>query len=79
MDITAISEIRAQLRSAAISGSSLLSENFRLKRAVSAFAPLKDSSPVFGKIYELSSSLVSENSHGYRNCTCCTRCRRLIR
>lgn len=60
MDITAISELRAQLRSAAISGASLLSENFRLKRAVSAFAPLKDASPVFGKIYELSSSLVSE-------------------
>ncbi len=60
MDITAISELRAQLRSAAISGASLLSENFRLKRAVSAFAPLKDASPVFGKIYEFSSSLVSE-------------------
>ncbi len=61
MDITPITELRAQLRSAAIAGASLLSENFRLKKAVSAFSPLKDASPVFGKLYELSSSLVSEN------------------
>lgn len=59
MDITAITELRAQLRSSAIAGAELLSENFRLKRAVEAFAPLKNASPVFGKIYELSAKLAS--------------------
>ena len=62
MDITAITELRAQLRLAAIAGADLLSENFRLKRAVEAFAPLKSASPVFGKIYELSEKLVSGSS-----------------
>lgn len=60
MEISSLYELREQLRSAAVAGANLLSENFRLKRAVDAFAPLKDASPVFGKIYELSSALVSE-------------------
>lgn len=67
MDISTITELRAQLRSAAIAGADLISENFRLKRAVEAFAPLKNASPVFGKIYELSEKLVSggcENAAG---------------
>lgn len=59
MDTTPIFELRNQLRSAAIAGTNLLSENFRLKKAVDAFAPLKGASPVFGKIYELSDALVS--------------------
>lgn len=59
MDTTPIFELRNQLRSAAIAGTNLLSENFRLKKAVDAFAPLKGASPVFGKIYELSDTLVS--------------------
>lgn len=61
MDITPITELREQLRSAAVAGTNLLSEDFRLKKAVDAFAPLKDASPVFGKIYELSGALVSGN------------------
>ena len=62
MDITPIFELRNQLRSAAIAGANLISENFRLKKSVEAFEPLKGASPVFGKIYELSASLVSGNS-----------------
>ena len=61
MEISSLYELRAQLRSAAVAGANLLSENFRLKRAVDAFAGMKDASPVFGKIYELSSALVSGN------------------
>lgn len=59
MDTTPIFELREQLRSAAIAGANLLSENFRLKKAVGAIEPLKNASPVFGKIYELSNSLFS--------------------
>lgn len=59
MDTTPIFELREQLRSAAIAGANLLSENFRLKKAVGAIEPLKNASPVFGKIYELSNNLVS--------------------
>lgn len=59
MDITPIFELRNRLRSAAIAGANLISEDFRLKKTVEAFEPLKAASPVFGKIYELSSSLVS--------------------
>ena len=62
MDTTPIFELRSQLRSAAIAGADLLSENFRLKKAVGAIEPLKDASPVFGKIYELSNKLVSGES-----------------
>ncbi|MCH5206570.1 MAG: hypothetical protein J1F09_06420 [Oscillospiraceae bacterium] len=62
MDITPIFELRNQLRSAAIAGANLISENFRLKKSVEAFEPLKGASPVFAKIYELSASLVSGNS-----------------
>lgn len=59
MDITPIFELRNQLRAAAIAGANLISENFRLKKSVDAFEPIKAASPVFGKIYELSASLVS--------------------
>ncbi len=59
MDTTPIFELREQLRLSAIAGAELLSENFRLKKAVGAIEPLKDAAPVFGKIYELSNDLVS--------------------
>ncbi len=59
MDISPLYELRARLRAAMISGTGLLSEDFRLKRAVEAFAPLEQASPVFAKIGQLSKTLLS--------------------
>ncbi len=59
MDITPIYELRNRLRAAAIAGTNLLSEDFRLKRAVEAMQPLEAASPVFAKIGALSRELLS--------------------
>lgn len=59
MDITPIYELRSRLRAAAIAGTNLLSEDFRLKRAVEAIQPLEAASPVFAKIGELARGLLS--------------------
>lgn len=58
MDITPIYELRERLRAAMIAGTNLLPEDFRLKRAVEAFAPLEQAAPVFAKIGQLSRSLL---------------------
>lgn len=58
MDITPIYELRGRLRAAMIAGTNLLAEDFRLKRAVEAFAPLEKAAPVFAKIGEMSRSLL---------------------
>lgn len=62
MDISPLYELRARLRSAMIAGTGLLSEDFRLKRAVEAFAPLEQASPVFAKIGQLVQTLLSPDS-----------------
>ena len=53
MDITPIYDLRDRLRTAMIAGTSLLAEDFRLKRAVEAMAPLEKAAPVFAKVGEL--------------------------
>lgn len=58
MDITPIYDLRARLRAAMIAGTNLLSEDFRLKRAVEAVVPLEQASPVFARIGQLSRSLL---------------------
>ena len=58
MDISPLYELRARLRAAMIAGTGLLSEDFRLKRAVEAFAPLEKASPVFAKIGQLAGALL---------------------
>lgn len=62
MNITPVYELRTQLRAAAIAGTSLLSENFRLKKAMENFAPLSSTSPVFSKIYEMTGTLLQSGS-----------------
>ena len=52
MNITPVYELRTQLRTAAIAGTSLLSENFRLKKAAENFSAISSASPVFAKISE---------------------------
>ena len=50
MDIAPLYELRVRLKNAVISGSELLSEDFRLERAVLDIKPLEAASPVFAKI-----------------------------
>lgn len=57
MDITPIYELRARMRVAGIAGTSLLSEDFRLKRAYEAFQPLEAISPIFEKLGQLTAQL----------------------
>ena len=59
MDTTPIYELRERLRAAAMAGTSLLSEDFRLRRAYEAFKPLETASPVFAKIGQLAEQLLS--------------------
>ena len=63
MDITPIYDLRSRLRAAMIAGTNLLSEDFRLKRAVEAVAPLEQASPVFARIGQLSRALIDPD-HG---------------
>lgn len=62
MDISPLYELRARLRAAMIAGTGLLSEDFRLKRAAEAFAPLEKASPVFAKIGQLTGALLSPDA-----------------
>lgn len=57
MNTEPIYELRERLRAAAMAGTSLLSEDFRLKRAYEAFRPLEAASPVFAKVGELTAKL----------------------
>lgn len=50
MNLNVMYELRDRLETAAIAGVSLISEDFRLKRAVEQAAPLAAASPVFQKI-----------------------------
>ena len=62
MNLTPIYELKSRLRAAAIAGTNLLSEDFRLKKAVEGFAPLEKASPVFAKIGEMTNALLADNS-----------------
>lgn len=67
MDTEPIYELRERLRAAAMAGTSLLSEDFRLRRAFEAFKPLETASPVFAKVGELTGKLLSpdcQNAQG---------------
>lgn len=57
MNTEPIYELRERLRAAAMAGTSLLSEDFRLKRAYEAFKPLESASPVFAKAGQLTAKL----------------------
>ncbi len=64
MDITPIYDLRDRLRTAMIAGTNLLAEDFRLKRAVEALAPLEKAAPVFAKVGELSRRLIAPDGGG---------------
>lgn len=61
MDLTPVYELRERLKTGAVAGTGLITEDFRLKRAVEAVAPLEKASPVFAKIVQLSAQVLEEN------------------
>ncbi len=64
MDITPVYELKARLRAVTIAGTSLLAEDFRLKRAAEAMKPLEAASPVFARIGELVRRLLEPGTEG---------------
>ncbi|MCI8669027.1 MAG: hypothetical protein HFI34_05845 [Lachnospiraceae bacterium] len=60
MNLNPLYELKERLESSVIAGVSLLSEDFRLARAVEQMEPLSKASPVFSKIYQSSRELLSE-------------------
>lgn len=50
MNLQALYDLKERLEHAAIAGTSLLQEDFRLRRALEALAPLAKANPVFAKI-----------------------------
>lgn len=64
MDITPIYELRTRLKTAVIAGTNLLSEDFRLKRAVEGIQPLLPASPVFAKLGQLCEALLTPEKEG---------------
>ena len=49
MNITPLYNLRLRLKNAMVQGTNLLSEDFRLKRAIEEFSPLMKAAPVFAK------------------------------
>lgn len=61
MDLTPVYELRERLKTGAVAGTGLITEDFRLKRAVEAAAPLEKASPVLARIVQLSRQILSED------------------
>ena len=57
-------DIQERLEQAAVAGTNLLEEDFRLKRAMEGLAPLAAASPVFGKISAALEGLLSMTPEG---------------
>ena len=52
MNLQPLYDVKARLEQAAVAGTGLLSEDFRLQRAAESLKPLAATSPVFGKIHQ---------------------------
>lgn len=61
MNLSPLYELKERLESSIIAGISLLSEDFRLARAVEQMEPLSKASPVFLKIYQGAQMLFSKD------------------
>ena len=59
MNLQPLYDVKERLESAAIAGTGLLSEDFRLQRAAEGLRPLAAASPVFAKIDGSLQSLLS--------------------
>lgn len=52
MNIEPLYELKERLNTSAVAGISLMSEDFRLKRAIEQMEPLTKAAPIFAKIYQ---------------------------
>ena len=59
MNLQPLYDVKARLEQAAVAGTGLLSEDFRLQRAAESLKPLAAASPVFGKIHQGLAGLLS--------------------
>lgn len=64
MNLQPLYDVQERLEHAAVAGTSLLGEDFRLKRAMEGLAPLAAASPVFGKISAALEGLLSAPPEG---------------
>lgn len=64
MNLQPLYDVQERLEHAAVAGTSLLGEDFRLKRAMEGLAPLTAASPVFGKISAALEGLLSASPEG---------------
>ena len=62
MDIKPFYELRTRLYLSAAAGCSVISEDFRLKRALENFKPLSEANKVFGKLYLMCEKLFSSEN-----------------
>lgn len=61
MNLNVVYELRDRLKTAAVAGTGLMEEDFRLRRAVEQMAPLAKASPVFARVCQMAEkTLVSD-------------------
>ena len=60
MNLQALYELRERLKNIVIAGTSLIADDFRLKKAIENFEPLSKAAPVFKQIYELANRITSK-------------------
>lgn len=54
-------ELRSRLYASAAAGCSIISEDFRLQRAIDAFKPMSESNKVFGRLYSMCCELLKSD------------------
>lgn len=64
MNLSVVYELRERLKTGAVAGTSLMEEDFRLRRAVEQMAPLAKASPVFGRICQMAQKTIEPDCEG---------------
>lgn len=62
MDINTFYELRTRLYGTAAAGCGMITEDFRLKRALEAFQPMSAANKVFGRLYQMCENLFTEDN-----------------
>lgn len=59
MNLSVVYELRERLKTAAVAGTGLIQEDFRLRKAVEQMAPLSKASPVFARICQMAAKAIA--------------------
>ncbi|MDE5777664.1 MAG: hypothetical protein K2I10_04030 [Lachnospiraceae bacterium] len=62
MDVNTFYELKTRLYAAAAAGCGLITEDFRLKRALEAFKPMSEANKVFGRLYQMCENLFTTDN-----------------